>query len=280
MNNNPSISILMPMHNASIFLFEALDSVLQQTFHEFEILVVDDGSTDNSIEIVKSYCDRRIRLIENTHDFISSLNKGIDASVGKYIARMDADDLMLPNRIEIQYQFMETNPDIDICGSYADAFGEMKGIMKRPVNHVDIVSSLLQTNPLMHPTIMMKRSIFQQSGFHYKYGYPCAEDYKLWTDLALRGFKFANIPELLIRYRISPQQVTRTSRKEMFASSSKIGLEYAETVIEQMIGKEIQYASLLNSLIKMFNNDLITSDVFLKTLFPLYRNFLQKHTIC
>lgn len=279
MNDNPCISIVMPVYNASTYLREALESVLQQTFSDFELIVVDDGSTDNSRDILQTYCDPRMRLISNTHDFISSLNKGVHASTGRYIARMDADDMMTPERLEIQFGYMEDHPDIDICGSYAESFGEMIRVIQRPLEHVDIVSMMIRMNPMMHPTVMMRISILRQSGFLYKYGYHCAEDYKLWTELALRGFKFANIPEPLLHYRISPQQVTRVSQNEMLVSTIKIGLEYAEAVIEQMIEKEEMYGDLFNSLIESLNNDLIIPDVFLQMIYPVYRDFLLSKII-
>jgi len=275
MNNQPSISIVMSVYNASACLCDALDSVLQQTFSDFELLVVDDGSTDNSIEVVKSYIDHRIRLITNTHNFISSLNKGINAATGKYIARMDADDIVFPCRLQTQFDFMESHPDIDICGSYAAMFGEMQGIMQRPVEHKDIISTMLLSNPVIHPSVMIRVSMLRQSGCLYSYSYPCAEDYKLWTKLALKGLKFANISEPLLRYRISPQQVTRTSPEDMYASSVKIRLEYSESVMDQMIKKDERYSDLLNSLTALFNNELISPHVLSQMLYPLYREFLH-----
>jgi hypothetical protein len=188
---------------------------------------------------------------------------------------MDADDIMFPCRLQTQFDFMENHPDIDICGSYAETFGEMNGVIQRPVEHADIVSVMLRANPIMHPTVMMRNSRLRQSGCIYKSGYPCAEDYKLWTDLALRGFKFANIPEPLLRYRISSQQVTQVLQKERLVSTVKIGLEYAEALIEQIIEREERYGDLFNSLIALYNNDLITPDVFLQTVYPIYRNYLQ-----
>jgi len=276
MHNHPHISLVMPVYNASAYLLEAMESILGQTFTNFELLLIDDGSTDNSIEIVKNYHDRRIRLIANTHDFISSLNKGIEAAKGKYIARMDADDIMLPHRLETQFKYMETHTYIDICGSFAEGFGEREFIVLQPVEHVDIISSMLRTNPIIHPTVMIRYCKFRQSGCLYKYGYPCAEDYKLWTDLSLQGFKFSNIPEPLLRYRISPQQVTRVSENDMLISSVKIGLEYAESVMEKMIEKEEQYVVLFNSLTQLYNNELLGHDALLHTIYSVYREFLNK----
>jgi len=270
----PTVSIILPVYNAEAYLQDCLDSIIKQTFTDFELIVIDDDSTDHSVEIVKNFIDHRICIIKNKHDFIGSLNTGIHKSKGKYIARMDADDLMLPHRLQTQFDFMELHPEIDVCGSWADTFGEIHNIIRRPTEHADIVSSMLRSNPFMHPTIMMNRYRLLQSGCLYQYGYPCAEDYKLWTELAFKRFQFANIPEPLIRYRISTQQVTRIAEKDMLVSSAKIALEYAEGAIEQIIEKEERYSDFFNSLIELFNNELIGHEVLLQTIYPLYRNYL------
>jgi len=275
----PAVSIVVPVFNAGECLPECLDSILKQTFPDFELLVIDDGSTDNSIDIIKSYMDKRVRLIINKHDFIGSLNIGLNKARGKYIARMDADDIMLSHRLQTQFDFMESHPDIGACGSYAESFGEIKAIIQRPMEQADIISSMLLSNPFMHPTIMIRRSLLQQSGCLYKSGYSCAEDYKLWTDLALKGFKFANIPETLIYYRISTQQVTRVLQNNMLASSVKIGLEYAEEVMEQMIAKDERFGEFLFSLTELLNNELISATTFLKSMYPIYRDYIIKYEL-
>ena len=122
---SPQISVCIPVYNASPFLRECIDSILAQTFIDFEILIVDDGSTDNSSDIVLSYTDSRIRLIKKNHDYIGSLNLLLREARGKYIARMDADDIMLKERLQIQYDFMEKHKDVDILGSAMQCFGEM-----------------------------------------------------------------------------------------------------------------------------------------------------------
>ena len=242
MNSQPLISVLMPMYNASAYLRESLESVLNQTFTMFELLVIDDGSTDDSAAIVRSYLDERIRLISNMHDFISSLNKGIDASIGKYIARMDADDVMLPHRLETQFNFMESNSDVDICGSWAACFGESQMILKYDTEHIKIITNMLFANPLAHPTVMMRRSIFEKNAeLRYSVDYPYAEDYKLWTELAGKGFRFSNIPNVLLRYRRSNAQVTEQHSDVMLTSSIKIRIEYAEFLMDQIAIKEERY---------------------------------------
>ena len=122
MVTTPNISICIPMYNASLYINDCISSVLAQSFQDFELLIVDDGSTDNSCEIVNSVRDNRIRLIQNQHDYVGSLNMLLDEAKGKYIARMDADDVMYPNRLAIQYEYMENHPHIDVIGGRMTVF--------------------------------------------------------------------------------------------------------------------------------------------------------------
>lgn len=115
------ISVCMSMYNVAPYVGECIDSILAQTFEDFELLIVDDGSDDDSAAIVRSYTDKRIKLIEREHDYIASLNYLLSHATGKYIARMDADDIMLPNRLERQFTYMETHPGVDILGGVYNA---------------------------------------------------------------------------------------------------------------------------------------------------------------
>jgi len=273
MNNNPTISVLMPMHNASAYLSEAIESVLCQTFCDFELIVVDDGSTDNSVEIAKSYNDSRIRIIQNTRDFISSLNKGVDAATGRYIARMDADDIMLPHRLKTQFEFLEKNIGVDICGSWAECFGFDDRVMQTITQHHKIISSLLLGNSMIHPSMMLRSSVFKQQ--YYPEGYPCAEDYKLWTILAHNGFTFANIPEVLLRYRRSVNQVTQKYSDTMRKSDSRIKFEYVQLVMEQISQKKEPYLNFFNQLVDLKNNGLISASGLFHTVYHTYTHFLK-----
>ena len=156
----PVISVIMPVWNAAKYLSHSIESILNQSFKDFELIIVDDGSTDRSREIVNSYNDNdsRIVLCKNSHNFINSLNTGIALSQGKYIVRMDADDMMLPDRLEMQFNFMEENSDIDICGSWMEMFGANSQIIKANQKHEDIISGMLLGNCMCHPTIIMRMS--------------------------------------------------------------------------------------------------------------------------
>ncbi|GHU87769.1 hypothetical protein FACS1894155_01340 [Bacteroidia bacterium] len=273
----PALSIVIPVYNVPTgYLQEAMDSILDQTFVDFELIIVDDGSTDDSISIIKSYNDNRIRLIQNNHDFIGSLNIGMTAARGKYIVRMDADDIMLPHRLQVQYEFMEKHPKIAVCGSWIEKFGNDERIVQLPGEHEQIVTSMLSSNPMAHPSVMIRKNVFEQLGMElYKREYPCAEDYKLWTDLALKGCHFANIPEVLLKYRCSEHQVTHTKWNTMLQSTQKIQAEYAEEIMEQIVSQEQRYMDLFNSLIDLSNEGLLHLNGLLNIVYRIYVFFLR-----
>ena len=129
--NKPSVTVLMPVYNADKYLREAIDSVLSQTFDDFEFIILDDGSTDSSCDIVREYGDDRIRYEIFPHDYLTTLNNGIDLSRGKYIARMDADDIMMPNRLQVQFDFMEKHTTIVASGSFFTFIGNEQNIMSK-----------------------------------------------------------------------------------------------------------------------------------------------------
>ena len=270
MNENPKISIIMPVYNAVNFIQESIDSILKQTFKNWELIIINDGSTDNTLSILHIFVDSRISITMNNHDFIASLNKGLSLSKGKYIVRMDADDIMLSERLQTQYDYMESNPEIDICGSWVETIGDSNSVIQVPQDNIQIGRSMLLYNPIIHSSVIMKRSIFfNDSTNRYSYDYPCAEDYKLWTDLYLKGFKFNNIQKVLLQYRRSKYQVTSRYNLEVNNSSLKIRIEYAEHLMEKMcIRKKIK--SLIESLIDLVNDGVIEIDKYLIILYYLY----------
>lgn len=278
----PKISIVMPVYNAVNYLHESIESILSQTFTDFELIMINDGSTDNSRDIIKSYCDNRIFLIENPHDFIRSLNSGINASRGKYIVRMDADDLMLSHRLAIQYQYMEDNLNIDVCGSWMETFGVESRIIKSPIRHQDIALYLLKGNSLCHPTVIMRKEALQKCKSYpnlYKSKYIYAEDYKLWVDLIKNGLKFANIPEVLLRYRVSPKQTSSKHSKRQIKTTLLIQQQYTEYVSNLIIQTEPGLYEYFNNSIQLLNQGKITFKSFKSVVFELYANILSKNQI-
>lgn len=205
LNKAPEVSVLMSVYNGETYLCECMDSVLSQTFRDFEFIIVDDGSTDKSKEIVRSYKDDRIILLENTENkgLAWSLNRGIKHARGTYIARMDADDVMLPERLERQVQYLKGNPDIDGCGTWAkvvDETGKPLYELTPPDKYEQLVNEMIISNRFVHPSMCVKRSmLLELKGYneHFKY----SQDYELWFRMLAKGFKLANIPEYLTVYR-------------------------------------------------------------------------------
>lgn len=253
---SPAISIVMPTYNAAQYIHQSVQSILSQTFTDFELIIIDDGSEDDSIDIIKTFQDDRIVLIENNHNFIESLNMGIGQAKGKYIARMDADDIMVPNRLEMQYYFMENNPDIDICGGWMETLNKRTTIIKSPIEHKEICNSLLSVNCLFHPTIMFRQDSLSGIYFFpnlYKYDYIYAEDYKLWTDLLKEGLRFANIPVVLVQYRIWENQNTSRYSSSMATISKQIQTEYLGYVAEKIVENNDDLFDFINKAIILNN---------------------------
>lgn len=201
----PRVTVLMPVYNAEATLREAVDSILAQTLADFEFVIVDDGSTDGSIAIVQSYADERIRLLCNPNNLrlAQSLNRGLAAAQGEYIARMDADDVSLPERLAQQVAFMDAHPDIGISGTWAETFGEARYAIRHPHAPAFAKSRLLFNTTLAHPTVIMRRGLMEAFGLKYRDFYPC-DDYELWQRAA-DFFPLSNLPKALLRYRVTGQ---------------------------------------------------------------------------
>ncbi|MBN2857345.1 MAG: glycosyltransferase family 2 protein [Candidatus Delongbacteria bacterium] len=206
MKKTPEISVIMSVYNAEPFLAEAIESILGQSFSDFEFIITNDASTDGSLEILSNYSkkDDRIILLRNLENrgLAANLNRMIEIAEGKYIARMDADDISLPERLQKQYDFMENNPGIGVSGAQIIPFGSKKFKMDpAPVTHEEIKASLFFTNPMMHPTVMFRKSVLEETSARYDENLRTSQDLDLWFSL-IRKTKFANCSEPMLRYRI------------------------------------------------------------------------------
>lgn len=225
MRQKPLVSVLIPCYNCEEYVEEAVMSIVKQTYSNLEILVIDDGSTDNTGCILQGLAkkDNRIKYIKNTTNLklIKNLNKGLDLCKGKYIARMDADDISLPERIEKQVNFLEKHSEIGIVGTYIQIFGVRKGVWRMDTSDKYIRAHLFCNTSFAHPTVMIRTSVLRDNCLYYKTEYPHAEDYKLWCDMA-QYTKLANIPEVLLYYRINQTQVSNKFSKEQKETAQKI----------------------------------------------------------
>lgn len=214
----------MSVYNGATYLREAIDSILNQSFRDFEFIIVNDGSTDESLRIIKSYEDTRIVLIDNEGNkgLIYSLNTAFQQAKGKYIARMDADDVSLPDRLQKQFNFLEEHTEIGVCSCHYTQFeGQTEKSYTALTNHDEIFSYLLFNSSVVHPTLMLRNSVLKSLPIVFDANYKHAEDYELWSQLIFQTC-FSAVPETLLKYRLHAQQVTQKHHAAQLESSNKI----------------------------------------------------------
>lgn len=232
----PKISVIMPVYNGEKYLKEAIDSILKQTFSDFELLLINDGSTDSTEAIIKSYDDVRMIYIKNEKNLglIKTLNKGLDLAKGEFIARMDQDDIALPTRFEKQINIFHKNPDIGVCGTWFTCFGEgiKEKTLQHPVNSESIKINLLGRSSLGHPTVMLRKSAMEN--LRYDENYQSAEDYEFWVSLS-RVTRLYNIPESLLKYRVHQTNISVVENSLQSQTAKKI------------IGDQLLYLGIENS---------------------------------
>lgn len=229
----PEISVVMSVYNGERYLAESIQSILDQTFSDFEFIIIDDGSTDGSLDILQFYMkkdDRIILMSRENKGLIASLNEGICLAKGKYIARMDADDVSYKKRFEKQIRFLEANTEVGVCGSWVKVFGESikTKLWKMPITDNELKPRLIFSVPFAHPSVMMRSGLIKKLGLRYNQDYKNAEDYKFWLDLSDHT-RFVNIPEVLIKYRYHIKSVSRVAdadkNEERFLTISRIQCE-------------------------------------------------------
>jgi glycosyltransferase involved in cell wall biosynthesis len=220
--DSSAVSIVMPVYNAETYLAEAIDSILSQSFTDFELIIINDGSKDGSGDLIRAYTDPRIRYLENDRNrgVIFTLNKGIQACSAPLLARMDADDISLADRIGKQYRFMNTHPHAVVVATKVELINELGkpiGYWKEDNAHSslqDIREFLPVNNCIAHPSIMARTSVMKE--MTYMDHQPGAEDYDLWLRICARGLEIHKIPEVLLKHRILPSSVTRGRQDNVF----------------------------------------------------------------
>ena len=206
-SNEPLVSVILAIHNGADYCREAVDSVLAQEYSNFELVILDDASTDNTADIIREYAENDSRIVFETlprqESLSDVLNIGIGKSSGKYVSRIDHDDRMTPKRLKLQVQLMEKHPDVVVCGGflrYIYEDGSEGRIRKYPLDDKDLKKRMFVFSPFAHPSVMIRRSALEQVRGYPK-GIRTVEDIMLWFKLSRVG-KFANIPEILLEYRI------------------------------------------------------------------------------
>lgn len=229
----------MPVYNVEKYVAEAIESVLSQTFSDFELILLDDCSPDGSAEIIKTFDDPRIVYHRNEKNLglANNLNVGLKMARGKYIARADSDDICLPTRFETQVRFLENNPDIDLCSCGLEKFGNEQDIWIRESDPEQVKITMLFYSPVLHATSVWRRASFEKHGLIYDQNAFPAEDYELWSR-AVVHCKLANIPDVLYKYRIHGVQVTKMDDRTD-ARDRQIRLKYIATALPNVKEKEI-----------------------------------------
>jgi glycosyltransferase involved in cell wall biosynthesis len=226
------VTVLLPVYNGVEFLAETIDSVLNQTYTDFDFLIINDASTDKSEEIILSYTDSRIQYLLNERNLgsIGSPQKGMDIIQTEYIARIDQDDIWLPTKLEKQIQLMDANPLIGICGTSIELFGDRSGFKIFPMTHEHLKVGLLFFCCMSHPSVVFRKSFLMETGITYNEAYNLADDYKMWID-CIDLTRIYNIPEPLVRYRQHKGQICSAANapKQMLVQN-KVRLEMLERI--------------------------------------------------
>jgi len=220
----PQVTVLMPVHNGGAFLPEAVNSILAQTFSDFEFLIIDDASTDQTVAYLQNLREPRVRLLKSERrlQIAGALNLGLDHARGEWIARMDADDISLPERLSRQLDFLAKHPEVGLCGGRITYFGFYTGrFYGLPLSYEDVRSSALFDNPFTHPTVMMRKDLFERHGLRYDSDFCPADDYDLWVR-AMNHFPAMNMDRVVLRYRTHRGSLTSMEWTDMDAHSYRI----------------------------------------------------------
>lgn len=240
----------MSVYNGAPFVREAIESVLNQTFEDFEFIIFDDKSLDASATIIRSNPDARIRFFENAENvgLTKNLCRGMEIAKGEYVARMDADDVCLPERFERQARFLDAHPEISALGSavyfFKDAGRDILGL--QPVSHDEIKCELLYSFTMLHPSVMLRRHDFAKHNLNYDPYFRYSQDFDLWVK-SIRKLRFANLREPLIRMREHRMKICRTMRPEQKRLSDEIRKRQLDELEVTYTDEELQAFHMVGS---------------------------------
>lgn len=273
------ISVILPAYNAEAYLKEAIDSILAQTYTNFELLVLNDGSTDKTEEIILSYDDPRIRYIKNETNLklIKTLNKGIDLAKGEYIARMDADDISLPMRFEEEFKFMEMHPSIDACSSKVFRLLPDKKIKKGnyypcTTPSACVFCSMFRT-PLSHPASFFRTKALKNIRYDESENALHIEAFVLWGDFAMKGYQMGVLKNRLLLYRDNENSICHTYPVVQINNHRK----RAKYMIKQILGLDVP-DEILNFLFPASNECIPNKEEICKTIYfldDIYNRFVK-----
>lgn len=248
--NRPILSVIMPTYNSGKYVAQAVESILAQTVSDFEFLIMNEyGSNGRTVEIVNGFGDPRIRIIQNQEKqgIAQSLNIGLRQAEGKYIARMDSDDIALPGRFAKQIQFLDDNEDIALCGTWAEMFGNENGLMQPAADSEQIKTNLLLNVEFVHPTVMFRADAVKKHKIAYCPQY-LPEDFELFSRLSTQ-VKMANVPEILLKYRVG-DSTTKEHLDKVIEDSRRIIARNLEILDLHPTGKQLPFLHSIKSFLR------------------------------
>lgn len=230
--HTPRVSILMPIYNVEQYLREAMDSMLSQTFTDFELICLDDCSPDHSTEILDGYSDPRIVRYrgEKNVGLANILNIGMDMARGEYIARMDSDDISLPNRLQVQVDYLDNHPEIDLVSVGMQLFGDRNEVWVRDIDTEAVKFRALFHSPILHASSMWRRTQWNEHRLRFRQEMVPAEDYDMWTRALTIGLKLVNLPDVLYQYRIYGETQVSAQRERSAARCREVQEAYIQTI--------------------------------------------------
>lgn len=225
------VTIILPVYNGEKYLREAIDSVLSQTFRDFELWVVNDGSTDGTAGIVDSYDDPRVKRIDNPHNMglVTTLNRAFALVESPFIARMDDDDIWHPKKLELQMALLDSRPDVGVCGTSIHKFGDVDAVHVFPEESDALKVGLLFYCMMSHPSVVYRRTMLEETGLSYRPDFFPAEDYKMWIDV-LQYSKIYNLQQPLVEYRQHGGQICRELKPEQALLEDRLRTEQIRLV--------------------------------------------------
>lgn len=267
----PPVSVILPVYNAEKTLRQAIDSILSQSYKNFEVIAVDDGSKDHSHQILQQYAlqDSRLKVFQNSQNLglMKTLNRAIGLAENEYLARFDSDDEMLPRRLELQVQYLQEHRDVAVVGAQYYFMGRQPSrdkLFQLPQTPEDIQAQILKENPLCHSAVMLRKSALLKVG-GYRDFFVNSEDYDLWLRMS-REFKLANLSEPLLRFRLSLGGAGIKRRREMQI--------YRELAIQSYLQPQKDLASLKKEIEIQFNQK-VQKDYFFQFYWQLFKAFFS-----
>ena len=272
---SPKVSVVMPVYNCVTYIKESVGSILAQTFTDFELLIIDDHSTDGTYEYLQTLTDTRVELIRKMQNsgYAISLNMGLDLAKGAYIARMDGDDIALPERFTKQVNFMDNNQEVAVCGTCYQLVGT-DTIIQMPYSFEEAKIKAIMNVPVAHPTVFIRRSILVKHQLRYNEALEPTEDYDLWTRIMDIG-KIENLQEVLLLYRRHSEQESITKYNRLISGAVAI----RERQLKKLLTFENNHYSILFAIDVLTKQPLTINTVSIKKIVQLLTDMHKNNLV-